>query len=36
VTEVKQPDISVSIVSYNTRDLLSACLKSLLEREQAG
>jgi N-acetylglucosaminyl-diphospho-decaprenol L-rhamnosyltransferase len=30
------PDISVSIVSYNTRDLLSACLKSLLDKQRAG
>ena len=30
------PEITVSIVSYNTRDLLRACLCSLTERQQAG
>ena len=30
------PDISVAIVSYNTRDLLRACLRSLAGREAAG
>ena len=30
------PDISVAVVSYNTRDLLRACLRSLAEREAAG
>jgi hypothetical protein len=29
-------DITVSIVSYNTRDLLRDCLRSLQEREEAG
>lgn len=31
-----QPDITVSIVSYNTRELLRACLHSLLARHEAG
>ena len=30
------PDISVAIVSYNTRDLLRACLRSLLARQADG
>ncbi|MDQ2800040.1 MAG: glycosyltransferase [Armatimonadota bacterium] len=30
------PDITVSIVSYNTRDLLRACLRSLLARQAEG
>ncbi len=30
------PDITVSIVSFNTRELLHSCLLSLKEREQAG
>ena len=30
------PDITVSIVSYNTRELLQACLRSLKERVDAG
>jgi GT2 family glycosyltransferase len=30
------PDISVSIVSYNTRELLRACLQSLLDRQAAA
>lgn len=30
------PDISVAIVSYNTRDLLRACLSSLLARQADG
>lgn len=30
------PDISVAVVSYNTRDLLRACLHSLLAREADG
>ncbi len=30
------PDISVAIVSYNTKDLLRACLRSLLAREADG
>jgi GT2 family glycosyltransferase len=30
------PDISVSIVSYNTRDLLRACLQALRERAESG
>ena len=30
------PDISVAIVSYNTRDLLRACLRSLQAREADG
>lgn len=30
------PEISVSIVSYNTRDLLRECLASVLAREAAG
>ncbi len=30
------PDISVAIVSYNTRDLLRACLRSLLAGEADG
>lgn len=30
------PDISAAIVSYNTRDLLRACLRSLLDREADG
>jgi GT2 family glycosyltransferase len=31
-----EPDISISIVSYNTRDLLQACIQSLLAREAEG
>jgi GT2 family glycosyltransferase len=34
--ESERPDISVSIVSYNTRDLLRDCLRSLLARESEG
>ena len=30
------PDVSVAIVSYNTQDLLRACLRSLLLREADG
>ena len=30
------PDISISIVSYNTRELLSACISSLLKRQDEG
>jgi GT2 family glycosyltransferase len=30
------PDITVSIVSYNTRELLRLCLKALAEREDEG
>jgi len=30
------PDITVSIVSYNTKDYLRACLTSLFERQSAG
>ncbi len=30
------PDISVAIVSYNTRDLLRACLRSLMDRQADG
>ena len=30
------PDISVSIVSYNTKDYLRVCLASLFERQAAG
>ena len=30
------PDISVAVVSYNTRDLLRVCLRSLLERQAEG
>ena len=30
------PDITISIVSYNTRDLLRLCLRALLAREQEG
>ena len=30
------PEITVSIVSYNTRDLLRACLRTLQERQRAG
>ena len=30
------PDISVAIVSYNTRDLLRACLRSLFARQEDG
>ena len=30
------PDISVAIVSYNTRDLLRVCLRSLLARQADG
>ena len=30
------PDISVAVVSYNTRDLLRACLRSLQAREADG
>lgn len=30
------PEITVSIVSYNTRDLLRACLQALRERQGAG
>jgi len=30
------PDISVAVVSYNTRDLLRACLQSLLDRQAEG
>ena len=30
------PDISVAIVSYNTRDLLRLCLRSLLARQADG
>lgn len=30
------PDISVAIVSYNTKDLLRACLRSLRAREAVG
>jgi N-acetylglucosaminyl-diphospho-decaprenol L-rhamnosyltransferase len=32
----QQPDLSISIVSYNTRDLLRACLASLQSRRDAG
>jgi GT2 family glycosyltransferase len=34
--QAPQPDISVSIVSYNTRDLLRACIASLLARSAEG
>jgi N-acetylglucosaminyl-diphospho-decaprenol L-rhamnosyltransferase len=30
------PDVSVAIVSYNTRDLLRSCLRSLAERQADG
>jgi GT2 family glycosyltransferase len=30
------PDISVAVVSYNTCELLRACLRSLLDRQAAG
>jgi len=30
------PEITVSVVSYNTRDLLRACLQALRERQGAG
>lgn len=30
------PDLSVAVVSYNTRDLLRVCLKSLLARQADG
>ena len=30
------PDISVAVVSYNTKDLLRACLRSLMDREADG
>jgi GT2 family glycosyltransferase len=36
MTSASVPDITVSIVSYNTRDLLRRCLQSLRERQQAG
>lgn len=32
----RQPDVSVCIVSYNTKDLLRDCLASLLKREAEG
>ncbi len=32
----RTPDISVAVVSYNTRDLLQACLRSLQAREADG
>lgn len=35
-TDQAAPDITVSIVSYNTRELLRACLQSLLKRESEG
>jgi len=30
------PDISVAVISYNTKDLLRACLQSLMNREAGG
>ena len=32
--EFRRPDVSVSIVSYNTRELLGRCLQSLFDRER--
>lgn len=36
MNEAAPPDISVAVVSYNTRDLLRACLCSLTARETDG
>lgn len=36
MNEAAPPDISVAVVSYNTRDLLRACLCSLTAREADG
>ena len=36
MTDEAPPDLSVAVVSYNTRDLLRACLVSLRGREAAG
>jgi len=36
MSDEEAPDISVAVVSYNTRDLLHACLQSLLDRQAEG
>ena len=36
MTSDAQPDLSVAVVSYNTRDLLRACLASLPARQAEG
>ncbi len=34
--DIPTPDISVAVVSYNTQDLLRACLRSLADRQADG
>ncbi len=34
--DISVPDISVAVVSYNTRELLRACLRSLMARQADG
>ncbi len=36
MSDEEAPDISVAVVSYNTRDLLRACLRSLQARQAEG